>query len=106
MKAVNRLRGTQDIRHKRSLPRAAFDQSKFLRLTHLHPDIGTPCPDQLPEHLGNFRRGNKIAILAENLITAVIMQNAFLHEVMNSHRAVIIDLIFECLQKVHVLRSP
>ena len=69
------IHGAQRIAHHGAAAGTKFDQPHIFRRAHHLPDRGRPQPDQLAEHLADFRRGGEIAAGAERIARDVIAVN-------------------------------
>ncbi len=82
--------GPQQVRHQRSPPGPKLDQAEGGGLAHGLPLADAPDSDEFAEDLGDFRRGDEVASLAEGLPRHVIamggMAEAEVHVAVDRHR--------------------
>ncbi|MCY1178636.1 hypothetical protein D9M73_189970 [compost metagenome] len=78
-------RRAQRVGRKRSATGAEFDPRR-VRPPGAVPQIGTPQPDQLAEHLADLGRGGEIAAAAERIARRIILLVGRRHELRERNR--------------------
>ncbi len=68
-----------------------FDVVDALATAHPHPQIGQPQPDQLAEHLADFRRSDEIALFTQRIAAGIVARVAFPHELREADGAGLAD---------------
>ncbi len=79
--------GAQGIGHQAAAAGAELSQDERRGLAHARPEIDTPKPDHLAEHLAHFWRGREVPAGAEGIALAVISTERQLHELRHGDMA-------------------